>query len=248
MLLDTGADISLLDESHLTDRQRTHMVPSRMKNPKAASGNEVEILGELRMTVRLGKAVINDHPFQVVRNLVVPLIGGADFLSRLSRQSWDWANSTLTVQGQSLKLEEMYRSEQSLDRVYRATRACRVVIDESTKIAKGEEALVSCRVEHGRDRTEYLLEPSSPTDDDEHPVRAMCSLLRPTDSHVTVRVVNVGEVDEEMPKGTVVGMACPEFKPNYNTHTGLRPTKKYMYPVSKSTRNCYQGSKLKSSK
>ena len=70
-LLDTGADISLLDESHLTDRQRTHMVPSRKKNPKAASGNEVEILGELRMTVRLGKAVINDHPFQVVRGLVV---------------------------------------------------------------------------------------------------------------------------------------------------------------------------------
>ena len=121
MLLDTGADISLLDESHLTDRQRTHMVPSRMKHPKAASGNEVEILGELRMTVLLGKAVINDHPFQVVRNLVVPLSGGADFLSRLGRQSWDWANSTLTVQGQSLKIEEMYRSARSLDRVYRSS-------------------------------------------------------------------------------------------------------------------------------
>ena len=59
---------------------------------------------------------------------------------------------------------------------------------------------------------EYLLEPSSTTDDDERPVHAMCSLLRPTDSHVTVRVVNVGKVDEEMPKGTVVGMACPEFE------------------------------------
>ena len=35
---------------------------------------------------------------------------------------------------------------------------------------------------------------------------------RPTDSHVTVRVVNVGKVDEEIPKGTVVGMACPEFE------------------------------------
>ena len=41
------------------------------------------------MTVRAGGLVINNHPFPVVLNLIVPLIGGVDFLTQLGPQTWD---------------------------------------------------------------------------------------------------------------------------------------------------------------
>ena len=95
MLLDTGADISLIAHDRLSARQAAAIQPRQQRNPMAAAGHEVEVIGTLRMTARAGGLVINNHQFLVVRNLVVPFIVGVDFLSRLGTQTWDWENRTL---------------------------------------------------------------------------------------------------------------------------------------------------------
>ena len=87
MLLDTGADISLISRAHLSDRQKQCIQQSSQSNPRAASGNEVKMEGVLRMTFRLGKVIVTNHPFHVVTDLVVPMIGGAYFLSLLGKQT-----------------------------------------------------------------------------------------------------------------------------------------------------------------
>ena len=89
MLLDTGADISLIAHDRLSARLEGTIQPSQRRNAMAAAGYEVEVIGTLRMTVRAGGLVINIHPFLVVRNLIVPLIGGVDFLTQLGTQTWD---------------------------------------------------------------------------------------------------------------------------------------------------------------
>ena len=80
MLLDTGADISLIAHDRLSVRLAGTIQPSQRRNPRAAAGHEVEVIGTLRMTVRAGGLVINNHPFPIVLNLIVPLIGGVDLI------------------------------------------------------------------------------------------------------------------------------------------------------------------------
>ena len=55
MLLDTGADISLVNNDILSDRQMGAIKPTTHRNPKAAGGQEVQLLGVLEMTVRVEK-------------------------------------------------------------------------------------------------------------------------------------------------------------------------------------------------
>ena len=225
MLLDTGADISLIDENHLSEQQRSRIVSSTRGNPRAASGNEVAIRGVLRSTVWLGRLVIKDHPFYVVKNLVVPLIGGADFLSRLGKQTWDWSNSKLCLQGQTLKLETLYRSARTLNRSPRAGRVCQVMVINTTCINPGEEALIPCRVSGRLTNSECILEPR-PYWQGDSPIRAMCCLLQPIDSLVSVRLVNAGDNVEEVSSGHVVGVACSEFEVSLGKDRKTKDTRK----------------------
>ena len=79
------------------------------------------------MTVRVAKVAMEDHPFFVVMDLVVPFIGGADFLSRLGTQTWNWQQSTLVIKGQRLRLESMYRTSRKLDAPQKEVPSCRVL-------------------------------------------------------------------------------------------------------------------------
>ena len=83
MLLDTGADISLLAHDRLSAQLAATIQPSQRRHPIDAGGHEVEVIETLRMAVRAEGLVINNHPFLVVRNLIIPFIGGVDFLSQL---------------------------------------------------------------------------------------------------------------------------------------------------------------------
>ena len=69
-----------------------------------------------------------ENPFLVVWNLIVPFIGGVDFLSQLGTQSWDWENRTLLVCGHKLRLESMHRNSSSIDSLRKSIQSYRVII------------------------------------------------------------------------------------------------------------------------
>ncbi len=81
--IDTGSEISLISE---TLRMST---PSLAKKPiqksfllaKSVTGDYLDTLGMLPITIRLGEEVFS-HDVQVVRNAIQPVILGWDFLSK----------------------------------------------------------------------------------------------------------------------------------------------------------------------
>ena len=166
------------------------------------------------MTVRVAKVAVEDHPFFVVRDLAVPFIGGADFLSHLDTQTWDWQQSALVIKGQRLSLGSMYRTSRKLDAPRKEVPSCRVFVKEAVKIRSGVEALVTCTILKVKSDKEYLLEPARPVE--EYPVRSMCGLLRSTAGRVTVRLVKVGTTEEVIKQGKEIGIAFPEFQTAIN--------------------------------
>lgn len=71
LLLDTGTDVSIVDESALaSDERRTMKVPDT-KPPQGVSGEAFNIFGTLVKTVRVGGQVLRNHKFFVVKNCVV---------------------------------------------------------------------------------------------------------------------------------------------------------------------------------
>ena len=162
------------------------------------------------MTVRAGGLVINKRPFLVVRNLIVPFIGGVDFLSQLGTQTWDWENRTLLTCGCKLRLESMHRNSSSIDSPRKPTQSCRVTVTNDVRDQPSEQALVPCSLKRAIPNTEYLLEPQR--QQDEYPIRAMCCLIRPADESATIRLVNCGTQEEVVRTVQTVGMAFPEIE------------------------------------
>ena len=162
------------------------------------------------MTVRAGRLVINSHPYFVARNLIVPFIGGVDFLSRLGTQSWDWENRTLLVCGRKSRLHSIYRNSSSIDSPREPIQSCPVIVANDVRVQPREEALVPCTLERAVPNTEYLLEPQH--QQDEYPIRATCCLIRQIDKSATIRLVNCGTQEEMVRTGQTVGMELPEFK------------------------------------
>ena len=117
----------------------------------AAAGHEVDVIGTLRMTVRAGGLAINKRPFLVVRNLIVPFIGGGDFLSQLGTQTWDWENKTRLVCGCKLRLESMHRNSSSIDSPRKLIQSCMVIVTNDVRVQPGCSTMqpkTSCP-EHG---------------------------------------------------------------------------------------------------
>ena len=210
MLLDTGADISLLSHDRLSARRAATIQPSQRCNPMAATGHEVQVIRTLRLTVRARELVINNHPFLVVRYLILPFIGGVDFLSRLVTQTWDWENRTLLVCGRKLRPESMYRNSSSVDSPMKPIQSCQVIVANDVRVQPDDEALVPCSLKRAVPNTEYLLGPQR--QQDEYPMRAMCCLIRPADESATIRLVNCGTQEEVVCTGQTVGMAFPEIE------------------------------------
>ena len=210
ILLDTEADISLISHDRLSARRAAAIQPSQRCNPMAVTGHEIQVIGTLRMTVQDGGLVINIHPFLVVRNLIVPFIGGVDFLSRLGTQTWDWENRTLLVCGRKLRPKSMYRNSSSIDSPRKPIQSCQVIGTNDVRVQPDEETLVPCSLKRAVPNTKYLLEPQC--QQDEYPMRGMCCLIRPADESATIQFVNCGTQEEVVCTGQMVGMAFPEFE------------------------------------
>ena len=92
LLLDTGADVSIVDESVLTSDERKTMRKPDTKSPQGVCGEAINIVGTLTKTVRVGGQVVRNHEFFVVKNCVVKYLAGIDFIFRLGRATWDPKN------------------------------------------------------------------------------------------------------------------------------------------------------------
>ena len=84
-LLDTGADCSLIDESLLSEEERTELEHSGDHGlyDIGVSGESITILGEVWRTVTLGELCITEQRFVVVHGLSSRVILGADFWARV---------------------------------------------------------------------------------------------------------------------------------------------------------------------
>ena len=125
-----------------------------------------------------------EDPFLIVRNLIVPFIGGVDFQSQLGKQTWDWENRTLLVCGRKLRLESMHCNSSSIDSPRKPIQSCWVILANDVRVQPGEEALVPCSLKRAVPNTECLQEPQR--QQDEYPIRAMYCLIRPADESATI--------------------------------------------------------------
>ena len=94
MLMDTGAEISLIDESVLTRVERESLGKPDVQPPQGVCGEVINFLGTLNKTVKIGGQVVRNHKFYVVRNCVVKYLVGIDFIYRLGRVTWDPSEGT----------------------------------------------------------------------------------------------------------------------------------------------------------
>ena len=86
MLMDTGAEISLIDESVLTSVERESLGKPDVPTSTRGYVARLSILvGTLNKTVKIGGQVVRNHKFYVVRNCVVKYLVGIDFIYRLGR-------------------------------------------------------------------------------------------------------------------------------------------------------------------
>ena len=85
-LLDTGADWSLIDESLLSEEERTELehIGDHGLYGIGVSGESITILGKVWRTVTLGELCITEQRFVVVHGLSSRVILGADFWARVS--------------------------------------------------------------------------------------------------------------------------------------------------------------------
>lgn len=112
MLMDTGAEISLIDESVLTSVERESLGKPDVQPPKGVCGEVINFVGTLNKTVKIGGQVVRNHKFYVVRNCVVKYLVGIDFIYRLGRVTWDPSKEHLFIHetGKGVPLERMYRT------------------------------------------------------------------------------------------------------------------------------------------
>ena len=101
LLLDTGADWSLIDESLLSDEERTGLEHSGDHGlyDRGVSGESITILGEVWRTLTLGDLRITEQRFVVVHGLLSRVILGADFWARVSPLQIDFHNRNLKLCG-----------------------------------------------------------------------------------------------------------------------------------------------------
>ena len=98
-MLDTVADVSIVDESVLTSDERRTMKVQDTKPPQGVCGEAINIVGTLVKTVRVGGQVVRNLKFFVVKNCVLKYLAGIGFIFRLGRATWDPKKGQLFIHG-----------------------------------------------------------------------------------------------------------------------------------------------------
>ena len=94
-LLDTGAAFSLIGKSTYDQLSGKQMSSVKIQC-QGVSGEKVSILGETDLNVCIGRES-QRHRFLVVEGLVVPMILGIDFMSKLGKLTIDLDGNSLTI-------------------------------------------------------------------------------------------------------------------------------------------------------
>lgn len=170
LLLDTGADVSIVDESVLTSDERKTMREPDTKSPQGVSGEAINIVGTLTTTIRVGGQVVRNHKFFVVKNCVVKYLAGIDFIFRLGRATWDPKKGQLFIHETGIKC--VYRPETGINR----GRACDVLVQDDIIVEPGKECLVKRVSEHAFRGLDYMAAPTTSPGDE--PVRPVCCIVR----------------------------------------------------------------------
>ena len=95
-LMDTGADWSLLNDTQLTDLEKSELKPVDIVG-QGVTSNELTILGAVWRSFQLGETIIPDQRFVVVKDMVADVILGADFFARLGAFEFDFGNGRFRV-------------------------------------------------------------------------------------------------------------------------------------------------------
>ena len=142
MLMDTGAEISLIDESVLISVERGSLGKPDVQSPQGLCGEVINFVGSLNKTVKVGGQVVRNHKFYVVRNYVVRYLLGIDFIYRVGRVTWDPSKEHLFIHeiGKGLPLERMYRTTANTT----LNNVCVAVVKENVLINPGKDCLVRC--------------------------------------------------------------------------------------------------------
>ena len=195
MLMDTGAEISLTDESALTSVERESLGKPDVQPPQGVCGEVINFVGTLNKTVKVGGQVVQNHKFYVVRNCVVKYL---NCIYRLGRRTWDPSKEHVFIHetGKGVPLERMYRTTANTT----LNNVCVAVVKEDVLINPWKECLVRCVAVGAQKDLEYMAEPTVFLGDE--PVRPACCIVRVNNNQeLWLRLINASKVSEKLKNG-----------------------------------------------
>ena len=196
-LLDTGADWSLITMDSLSTREKENMKWCD-RDGQGVTGETITVMGEVWRDVKVGDMDLPSQRFVVVKSMVTPVILGADFWSRLPPLTLNFNEGTLQCpgMGRPVRLYER-QTEMKVDE----TQDIAVVVDGDIIVPARTEAIIRCLAEGVQVGSTYMVEPIR---DDEGPVQAAYTIIKPTSKEVWVRVANVGGDEQKLEAGLEV--------------------------------------------
>ena len=208
MLIDTGADVCLLNASEICQEEGAHILTHDLSRKlKGANGENVQVRGLIYRTVTIGKKEIRNHPFYVVDNCVVDVIGGRDLLQKLGKVSWDWDARVLELHETGTRVRLEARQRRSGKGGISESRP--ILLLDTTIIPPRTEKVVRCRISGSKNLSgEYLVDESQ----NEGPVAVARSIVSATvEGDVPIRLLNVHSSEEKIEAGTVIGRASTQY-------------------------------------
>ena len=209
VLLDTGADWSLIDDSLLSEEGRTELEHSGDHGlyGRGVSGESITILGEVWRTLTLGDLCITEQRFVVVHGLSSHVILEADFWARVSPLQIDFHNRNLKLCGGRYEVN-IFDPEEASETHSVESGSIRVLTALRCKFPPRTERLVKFRTDEPMtDGKDYIFEPSRGDDDrfgTPYSIHSQGAVM----GECWIKVVNLGDTEEELCDGYELGKLC----------------------------------------
>ena len=199
-MLDKGAEFSLISANRLSEDSLNCLKGSSVATCNGVGGELVQVKGQICRDVQLTGMHLEVFQLRllVVEGLVVPVILGVDFLSRLSKVTFDFHEMKLLVSGsgETVKLLEDYND------VGHKLETIHAQVQEFVSIPAGSEMFISCTARGMRQGQGNLGEPLR---NRESMVKPAHSIVIPqSDKTLWIRVANANSQSEVLQKGEFV--------------------------------------------
>ena len=207
MLVDTGADVSLVDSSELSDTERKSLLQGDKKKLKGAGGESIRVEGVIYKAVVFGRKEVRNHPFRVVSHCVVKAVAGRDLLRKLGELTWDWRRRKLRIHstGDSIALEALQRPTEG-----KGLGEQEVLLADGVRIPPRSEKVVRGKIVGPLGLNgEFLVEGHAYLGS---VMIARSIVAADVEGNTLLRLMNTGDEEKELKAGLLLGKASVQYQ------------------------------------